>query len=308
VASLNRDIVEQVVEACSARQAEIAEAIGAAFGVGIQVSVATSGPFDRDQLPNGCRGPGLALILHVGGESILLAIPESSGWVQPDWRQMDRPPAESLTVLTKKLGELLIPAPLTTDRVKAVYVSSLESAIGRSELASEASHVALQIQSGDRSGTATMIWPLMAADVAFIDRSGKTPPQSPRQPETAKGAEHQDSPGGNQPRVQYHEVEDGLTHLPCYSRSLLKIKVPVMVTLAESKQPVENVLNIGPGSIIHFNKPCEDTLTLEVSGQKIAVGEAVKVGDKFGLWITAMILPEERFWVISNRSVAERAK
>ena len=81
-----------------------------------------------------------------------------------------------------------------------------------------------------------------------------------------------------------------------------------MVTLAESKQPVENVLAIGPGSIIHFNKPCEDSLALEIDGQKIALGEAVKVGDKFGLWITSMILPEERFWVISNRPQIERAK
>jgi flagellar motor switch protein FliN len=112
----------------------------------------------------------------------------------------------------------------------------------------------------------------------------------------------------SKPRIQYQDLEDGLVQLPSYSRSLLKIKVPVMVTLAESKQPVENVLAIGPGSIIHFNKPCEDSLALEIDGQKVALGEAVKVGDKFGLWITSMILPEERFWVISNRPQAERAK
>ena len=110
------------------------------------------------------------------------------------------------------------------------------------------------------------------------------------------------------PRIQYQDFEDGLVQLPAYSRSLLKIKVPVMVTLAESKQPVENVLAIGPGSIIHFNKPCEDSLALEIDGQKVALGEAVKVGDKFGLWITSMILPEERFWVIGSRPHPERAK
>ncbi len=110
------------------------------------------------------------------------------------------------------------------------------------------------------------------------------------------------------PKIEYEELEDGIAQLPSYSRSLLKIKVPVMVTLAESKQPVQNVLDIGPGSIIHFNKPCEDTLALEISGQKVALGEAVKVGDKFGLWITSMILPEERFWILSNRAGIERAK
>lgn len=116
----------------------------------------------------------------------------------------------------------------------------------------------------------------------------------------------QPTPG--KPRIQYQDIEDGLVQLPAYSRSLLKIKVPVMVTLAESKQPVENVLAIGPGSIIHFNKPCEESLALEIDGQKVALGEAVKVGDKFGLWITSMILPEERFWVIGNQPHPERAK
>ncbi len=86
-----------------------------------------------------------------------------------------------------------------------------------------------------------------------------------------------------------------LRDLPSYSRSLLKIRVPLSVTLADKKQPLGQILEIGPGSILQFEKSCEDMLDLNVSNLAIARGEAVKVGDKFGLRVTSLILPSERF-------------
>ncbi len=83
--------------------------------------------------------------------------------------------------------------------------------------------------------------------------------------------------------------------LPPYSRSLLKIRVPVTVTLAETRRPIGDILEIVPGSILQFEKMCDETLSLEVGNHKIAEGETVKVGDKFGLRITSMVMPEERF-------------
>ena len=92
----------------------------------------------------------------------------------------------------------------------------------------------------------------------------------------------------------------GLSRLPPYSRSLLRIRVPVIVTLAATKQPVQRILELGPGAIIQFDKPCDEMLSLEVGNQPVAVGEAVKVGDKFGLRITSITLPGERFWAVKG--------
>lgn len=83
--------------------------------------------------------------------------------------------------------------------------------------------------------------------------------------------------------------------LPAYARSLLHIELPVMVTLAQKRQPLARIMELVPGSIIQFDKSCEDPLCLEVAGRPLALGEAVKVGEKFGLRITAMIMPGERF-------------
>jgi flagellar motor switch/type III secretory pathway protein FliN len=69
----------------------------------------------------------------------------------------------------------------------------------------------------------------------------------------------------------------------------------VVVTLAHKRQPLSRVIELGPGSIIQFDKSCEEMLELDVGGRLVATGEAVKVGDKFGLRIKSVVLPEERF-------------
>jgi flagellar motor switch protein FliN/FliY len=86
-----------------------------------------------------------------------------------------------------------------------------------------------------------------------------------------------------------------LDDLPKYTHSLLRIKLPVIVTLARTRQPVGRILELAPGSIIQFEKSCEELLELDVGERSIATGQAVKVGDKFGLQVNSMILPGERF-------------
>ncbi|MDD4269512.1 MAG: FliM/FliN family flagellar motor switch protein [Pirellulaceae bacterium] len=83
--------------------------------------------------------------------------------------------------------------------------------------------------------------------------------------------------------------------LPNYCRSLLRIEVPVVVTLAEKKQALRQIMELGPGSIIQFDKSCNEMLELGVGGRSVAMGEAVKVGDQFGLRIRSIALPGERF-------------
>lgn len=94
-----------------------------------------------------------------------------------------------------------------------------------------------------------------------------------------------------------------LSELPSYSRSLLKINVPVRVVLAMKKENVQDVVELAAGTIIKFSKSCEEALHLYVGDQQVAEGEAVKVGDKFGFRVTGMTLPEEHFLKIrSNRA------
>jgi len=82
---------------------------------------------------------------------------------------------------------------------------------------------------------------------------------------------------------------------PSYAQNLLNIEVPVTVTLAMKKQPIAQIVELAPGSIIQFEKSCEEMLELCVGDHCIAHGLAVKVGEKFGLRINQLTGPKERF-------------
>lgn len=94
--------------------------------------------------------------------------------------------------------------------------------------------------------------------------------------------------------------------LPGYSRSLLRIRVPVTVTLAAKRQPLGRIVELGPGAIIHFPKSCEEMLDLEIGGQAIGQGEPIKVGDKFGIRLTSLSMPPERFVALGKPAKERR--
>jgi len=91
-------------------------------------------------------------------------------------------------------------------------------------------------------------------------------------------------------------------NLPGYARSLLKVPVPVSVTLATNKQRVNEITKLGPGLIIKFHKFCDELVELSAGNRPIADGEVVKVSDKFGLRIHQMLMPNEHFSPVANQN------
>ena len=84
-------------------------------------------------------------------------------------------------------------------------------------------------------------------------------------------------------------IDAELAALPEYSRSLLKIMVPVRVTLASQRKSIQEIVELGPGSIVKFDKTCDQPLDLCIGDRPVAQGEVVKVGDKFGLKISGLV-------------------
>jgi len=85
-----------------------------------------------------------------------------------------------------------------------------------------------------------------------------------------------------------------------YCRSILQVSVPVVVTLARKRMPIDQVLRLVPGVMIQFEKHCDTPMTVEVSEQPIAEGEIVKTGDKFGVRIGNILHPAERFIAVTK--------
>jgi flagellar motor switch protein FliN/FliY len=83
-------------------------------------------------------------------------------------------------------------------------------------------------------------------------------------------------------------------------KTILKLRVPVIVQIARQRMPLENVLAIAPGSILEFEKSADDELDLLVNNKAIGKGNAVKVGENFGLRLTAIGTARQRVAALSG--------
>ncbi|HEY7118225.1 MAG TPA: FliM/FliN family flagellar motor switch protein [Tepidisphaeraceae bacterium] len=68
-------------------------------------------------------------------------------------------------------------------------------------------------------------------------------------------------------------------------RRIMRLEVPVIVKLAERKLTLAEVMRLGPGAIIEFSKSSDEPLELLINNKTIGLGDAVKVGENFGLKI-----------------------
>jgi flagellar motor switch protein FliN/FliY len=84
-------------------------------------------------------------------------------------------------------------------------------------------------------------------------------------------------------------LESQIAGLPEYARGLLRIRVPLQVTLAAQRKSIHEIVELGPGSIVKFDKTCDQPLQLSIGDRTIAEGEVVKVGDKFGLRVSSIV-------------------
>ncbi len=64
---------------------------------------------------------------------------------------------------------------------------------------------------------------------------------------------------------------------------ILRIEVPLLVQLAERKLTLGEVLELTPGSILELPKTADEELEILVNNKVIGTGNAVKVGENFGI-------------------------
>ena len=76
---------------------------------------------------------------------------------------------------------------------------------------------------------------------------------------------------------------------------VLDIPVQLSVELGRTKVPIKQVLQLKPGSIVELDSVAGEPVDVLVNGYLIAQGEVVVVNGKFGIRLTDVVTPSERF-------------
>ncbi|MEQ8848460.1 FliM/FliN family flagellar motor C-terminal domain-containing protein [Botrimarina sp.] len=293
---LTPEIADQVVAACSQNAQELAEAFSRALGGEFALQVDEQAAPVAAQTP---AGGGLVVALAIGESGALAILPEASGLV-PEWvRSPDETGRSKLGALAQELGMLLLPEGSEAETAEAAWVDDLAAAVSRARPATEAVALGLGVTRGESLGTLSLAWPCGEVTAAIlsgapsdrarepVESDAPPPPEAPSEPSQKAPPRSRVLRGGSRPR--------DLRDLPPNTRSLLRVNLEVSANLAGKKVRLSEVIELGPGSIITFNKPCDDPLELSIGARPVARGEAVKVGERFGVRVLNMILPEEHF-------------
>jgi flagellar motor switch protein FliN len=75
---------------------------------------------------------------------------------------------------------------------------------------------------------------------------------------------------------------------------ILDIPLEVSVELGRTKMLINELLQLGQGSVIELNKLAGEPLEIFINRKLVARGEAVVVNEKFGVRLTDIISPMER--------------
>jgi flagellar motor switch protein FliN/FliY len=75
---------------------------------------------------------------------------------------------------------------------------------------------------------------------------------------------------------------------------LLDVPLDIAVELGRARMSIQDLLTLGPGSVIELDKIAGEALDILVNDRLVARGEAVVVNDKFGVRITDIVSQAER--------------
>ncbi len=268
--------VETIISACSGNASALAESLSQCFDRKYRIEVGDSDVWSPKEMAGRYGGPGILALFQVGTQGLAVLVPE--GLPLPEWytHPTDTEKAR-LETLSMEWSMNLLPAELETEKFRSLVVKNFVEALGKMAPVEWAATLELLAFDAGRNSDQPaakllVVWPL---------EQPKFDIEAPRAPAVAKPQATSAATPASGPRKA--DPLARLKHLP----------VEISVRLAEKKIPMSQLLGITPGMLITFNKSCEEMLDLYVNNSRYCRGEAVKIGENFGMKINQVGVQEE---------------
>jgi flagellar motor switch protein FliN/FliY len=107
---------------------------------------------------------------------------------------------------------------------------------------------------------------------------------------------HPGGPGGSSPPGQNlgaAALGNGPRNLDSLE-FVMDVPVEVSVEIGRKKMRIAEILRVGTGSVLELNKMAGEPLDIYVNNRVVARGEAVVVGDHYGVRLTEVLIAEDR--------------
>ena len=275
------EISDQIVETCRENAAAIVESLNMNFGTSVEASIGerlTGASAAEEQVG---EQAGIAVTFKFGDVGAACLIPESLPI--PDWyKAPSEGQANQLQTLGMEWSAGFFPLDLETTEFGTATTQSLKQQIQLLAPADDASVLELQLKAAEaEEPTAKMllVWPLTNP---VLESAAPWPVA-----ETADSTDAAPQPAATAAAASSNAQPAPAPRPSGDSRSgrVLQVPIDLIVQIAAKKVDVGQVRNITPGTLITFNKTCEALLDVFVADKLKFRGEAVKVGERFGIKI-----------------------
>ena len=128
----------------------------------------------------------------------------------------------------------------------------------------------------------------MNAETAEKDKN-----QTEQAQEETKTPEASAENQANKPETESSKTSDKNTAAVSNLRLLENIEVKLTVEVGNTEIKIKDLLRLNEGSVVELDRLAGDALDILANGTKIAKGEVVMVGEKFGIRFTEVATPEE---------------
>lgn len=95
------------------------------------------------------------------------------------------------------------------------------------------------------------------------------------------------------PAAEAKPASDAAAAVAADPMALLRdVEVELTLEIGRRRMKISEVVKLGPGRTVELDKMAGEPLELLVNGRLIGRGEAVVVGDRYGIRITEIVVPE----------------
>ncbi len=96
------------------------------------------------------------------------------------------------------------------------------------------------------------------------------------------------------PEMEYGGEDTIFSPLDPKLELLYDLQLPVSIELGRTNMLIRDILRLGRGSVIEFDKLVSEPVDVLINGKKVAEGEVVVIDKHFGIRITTLVDPTDR--------------
>ena len=274
--ALTADVCDQIFELIHENRAALAGSFNSTMGTRYEIARGTENVGLKEALRICPDEPGIVVTFNFGEQGLVVVIPESlpiARW----YRAPNDSQSARLQTLPMEWAASLFPPDVEPTEYRSVACGSVRKQLKACQPDENVKTLELNLSCPLATSQRALMWVIWPVALPTL-----TPAVTFEDLEKVADAE---PPTLN--TVPKNESERR-------RQRLLKVPVQLIVRIADKKIDLRQLRGFSPGTLLTFNKSCEMFLDVYVGNHLYCRGEAVKVGENFGIKVNELNVNQVR--------------